>query len=563
MKKIISSLVLLTCVLSVYSQAARDTVYIYETVTVYDTIVIRDTVRVSRLMNMPVVQPVIINGDIFVFPSEIILMPQENNPLQTSRSKKERFLSGRTSDANIISVSAATFSENDVIGTDNIKKNKNKTKEMKEIKKRKEVKEMKLNLLHYASVAILATHTYSGVSAQETAPAADEEPLPVMPVQFTVAYPITTMGAKTKDYCFNASFNLFSGMVGAVSGIEFGCFVNHAERDVTGVQFAGIGNSARHVTGVQFATVYNVSSSAKGAQLSGIANISENMNGIQYSGIANINKNVRGIQFAGIANLSETVEYGVQFAGIANVSREVKGIQFAGISNVSESVTGLQFGGIGNVSREVTGTQFAGIYNRTDTLRGFQFAGIINITDTIEKGASMALVNIVRRGGYRAWELSFADYMTVGLSFKMGTQKLYTIYSVGAALMKDKLWVAGIGFGNRTALSARIDFQPEIIGYQYFPNDFKNVINFNSTHLKLGFVFRMTDRLGVVVAPSIYWFNAEDKDESGDYYKVSPFKPFYTEKIKEQHFQVENEKFRIPPYITGIGAGVSVGLIWR
>jgi len=268
------------------------------------------------------------------------------------------------------------------------------------------------------------------------------------------------------------------------------------------------------------------------------------------------------MQFGGIANLSESVDYGVQFGGIANVSRNVNGIQFGGIANVTENVNGIQFGGIGNVSREVTGVQLGGIFNRTETLRGVQFAGIVNITDTIESGVSIALINIVRKGFYRAWELSFADYMNAGVSFKMGTQKFYTIFSAGANFMEDNLWVTGVGFGNRTTLSSRIDFQPEIVGYHYFPSDFRNIMYTYSTHLKLGFVFKLNDRLGVVVAPSFYHSHA-NMDKDGAYYKISPIAPFYEKHREERYFKVGGKEFRTPSHVDGFGVGLSVGLILR
>ena len=517
MKRIIPTITLWICFLSASAStnltvlpsytsytSFKDTIYIYETVIVYDTIFISDTIRIKKTPETPFIQPKDIDFTFFSQP-------------------------------------AATFSENYIIYDENSKKSNEQVKS-------KEIKEMKLNILNYASAAILAAQTLTGLLfAQETTPAKDEEPLPLMPVQFTLAYPLTSMGAQTKDYRFHVSANLFSGMVGAVSGIEVGCIVNHVERDVTGAQFAGIGNSAHEIKGVQYGGIFNTSST---------------VTGVQFGGIANMAKNVKGIQYGGIANLSESIDYGLQFGGIANVSQTVNGIQFGGIANTAESVTGIQFGGIGNVSREVNGMQFAGIFNRTETLRGFQFAGIVNITDTIEKGASFALINIVRKGFYRAWELSFADYMNAGVSFKMGTQKFYTIFSAGANFLEYQLWVSGIGFGNRTALSPRIDFQPEIVGYQYFPNDFRNIQNTSFTHLKLGFVFKVNNRLGVVVAPSIYQFYARD-DENGDYYRISPIAPFYEKHRAERYQKIGGEEFRIPSHVYGFGAGVSVGLLFH
>ena len=534
MRKIILTIVLWLCFISAYGQVAvPDTIYIYETVTVYDTIVIRDTVRIKRLTDMPRISP------------KNIELVHENNKIPTIESA----LNAQTPDSNISLPPAATFSENSIIYKNDVKKSNHQ----------KEIKEMKLNILNYTSAAILTVHAFSGISAQEIN---REEPLPTMPVQLTVAYPITTMGERTKDYCFNASFNLFYGTVGAINGIEYGIFMNNVEREMRGAQFAGIGNRTREVNGVQSADIFNMASTVKGAQFGGIANMTQDVNGVQFGGIANLTGNIKGVQFGGIANLSEDVDRGVQFAGITNISRNVNGVQFGGIANVAENVEGTQFAGIGNVSRKVTGSQFAGIFNRTETLRGFQLAGIVNVTDTIESGISMALINIVKKGFYRAWELSFADYQNVGVSFKMGTQKFYTIFTAGANFMEDQLWVAGLGFGNRTALGHRVDFQPEIVSYNYFPNNFKHVRSTWSNHLKLGFVFNLNDRLGLVVAPGIYYFYAED-DENGAYYRTSSIAPFYKKHKEERQHEIVGEKFSIPSHFWGFGAGISVGLVLK
>ena len=518
MKKIILNIVLLLCFMSAHGQTAvPDTVYIYETVTVYDTIVIRDTVRVRKATDMHVLQP---KGIDTIISS---LQPE-----------------------NIFPLFPATFSENDIILHEN---NKNHHQ--------KNVNTMKLNIASKLSAVILTAQSMAGISAQETKPA----DMTTFPIQMSIVYPMTTQGDKTVNYRYNLSFNLFAGKTGAVTGVEFGTLFNHVERDVRGVQFGGLANRTHELTGVQFGGLGNAAGTVNGIQFGGLGNISEDVTGVQFGGIANITERANGVQFGGIANICKEAA-GLQFAGIANLSEHTKGIQFGGIVNVTEKSEGVQFGGIGNVSKEVTGMQFGGIFNRTGTLRGVQFGGIVNITDTIEKGASIALINIVKKGYYRAWELSFADYRNVGVSFKMGTQKFYTILTAGANFVEDKLWIYGFGFGNRTALGPRVDFQPEITGYQYLPGNFKNIRNTTSNHLKLGFVFRLNDRLGLVVAPSVYYFYAEN-NENGEYYRISPVAPFYKKNVAESSHEVGDTGFRIPSHVFGFGAGISVGLVLK
>lgn len=471
-----------------------DTVFVYETVIVYDTLVIHDTIRINKARDA---------------------RQQIENP-----DSLNHFFEQQT----------ATFSENDIISHEN--KNQKRSKDM--------IRSMKK--LSFSAL-IVAAQSMVGLSAQEPETTGE---LKSFPIQMSVVYPMTTQGDQTINYCYNFSFNLFSGRVGAVTGLEFGSIFNRVEKNVKGVQLGGLANMTHDVTGLQFGGLGNASKKVNGVQLGGLANISGDVTGLQFGGLANISENTKGIQLSGLANITRDVT-GFQFGGLVNLSEHNKGIQLGGITNVTGESKGFQFAGVANVSNEVSGASFGGVFNRTGKLRGFQF-GIVNVTDTIEKGVSLAIINIVKKGFYDEWVLSFADYANVSLSYKMGIQRFYTIYSIGANFIEDKLWVVGIGFGNRTALGKRIDFQPEIISYNYYPEDFKNVRSTWATHLKIGFVYKLNEKLGILVAPSIYQLST-DLDSELNYYKVSSIKPFSSSTSGKSR----NE----------YGVGISVGLILR
>jgi hypothetical protein len=176
----------------------------------------------------------------------------------------------------------------------------------------------------------------------------------------------------------------------------------------------------------------------------------------------------------------------------------------------------------------MTGLQISGYNHTRRTFRGIQI-GVVSINDTIEKGASLSLVNIVKKGFYREFELSFSDYVNFSLSYKMGVQKFYTIYTAGVNLIEDNLWVVGIGFGNRTSIGNRIDFQPELICSNYFPTNFENIQNIFATRLKFGFVYRLNEKYGLSLAPSVYVMNAKkDSNPNSEFYKISPIGALYT-----------------------------------
>ena len=387
---------------------------------------------------------------------------------------------------------------------------------------------MKSNLANFLSVTILSILSITNISAQETKPSGG---MRTFPMQFSIFYPISTQGYQTVDYSYNFSLNLLYGKVGGVKGLEISGLFGSAKGDVTGVQIAGLGNASNNV---------------KGIQVGGIGNASDNVTGIQIAGIGNATDDVTGIQIAGLGNAADDVK-GIQIAGIGNAADDVKGIQIGGIGNAADNVTGIQIAGIGNAADNITGLQISGVLNRAKVLKGLQI-GLVSINDTIESGISLSIFNIVKKGFYDEWSLTFADYQNVGLSYKMGIQRFYTIFTAGANFLEDKLWVFGIGFGNRTVINRRFDFQPEIISYQYFPDDFKNVQTVSANHLKLGLVYKLNDRLGITVAPSVYHLY-NDYSKHQDYSKISPLSPFYKHENTNR--------------LHSIGAGISAGLILR
>jgi len=186
------------------------------------------------------------------------------------------------------------------------------------------------------------------------------------------------------------------------------------------------------------------------------------------------------------------------------------------------------------------------MFNRTVALRGLQI-GLISINDTIESGGSLSLVNIVRRGFYRSWEVSVADYSNLAVTYRMGTRTLYTIYTVGANFIEDNLWNIGIGFGHRRAINTNLDFRPEIVTYNYYTMDFRNIQPTFSHHLKFGFVYNASENFGISLAPSVFVMNSL-RNSDMEHYRVSPIAPFHTR--ERNNWQ------------TAFGVGVSLGVVF-
>jgi len=303
------------------------------------------------------------------------------------------------------------------------------------------------------------------------------------PLQVSFVYPIGSHGMQSVNYSYDFSLNILTGNTGSIEGFEVGGLLNMNRGDVSGFQVGGLANI----------TQGNVS----GFQVGGLFSLGDNLDGMQVSGIFGKCAESDGLQVSGILNYSTSARSSI-----------------AGISNIN---TGRQ-----------KGIQIGGIYNQTKELDGLQI-GLINKSDTIGRGLSIGLINLVAKGQYDEWALSFADYMNLGISYKLGLKHFYSIYTIGVNLMENKLWVAGLGFGHLHEVNPKFDIQPELLLYTYFPTDFKGRIRETYiTHFKLGLVRNLNQSLAISFAPSVYIGWKSNRDIYDQYgYEQSPIGPLF------------------------------------
>lgn len=124
---------------------------------------------------------------------------------------------------------------------------------------------------------------------------------------------------------------------------------------------------------------------------------------------------------------------------------------------------GLQLAGLLNIGGDVRGVQLSALINVARSLRGVQI-GLVNYIEDGEKGVSVGLVNIARRGGKYEFEFSFSDAVNTMLSFRLGTDRFYTIFSGGCNYLFSAVeYAVGLGFGTsidwKGAWSSQIEVQ--------------------------------------------------------------------------------------------------------
>ncbi len=353
---------------------------------------------------------------------------------------------------------------------------------------------------------ILALSLSTFVAAAQTG-----DSLTTRPVQVTFFYPIGTNGIESPDYNNHFSFNILSGLNGGMNGVEIGSISNINTGDVNGFQIAGITN-------------VNMKS-ANGVIISGITNIiKDSSQSICVAGISNVVGGTSlntGVQIAGISNVNNSNFIGGQISGIATINNgDLQGIQAAGISNVNNGdLSGVQVSGISNiVNGDVSGCQ-VGLINRSKNVKGFQF-GLVNVANEFEHGVPLGLISFVKNG-YHAFEISTSDVIYVNLNFKMGVDKLYTIYKIGYTMNQDNKYITyGLGLGSKIELTDRfslsIDGSSNHIVKTGFTSNFDLLCKAD-----MAFRFKMNEYFSLFAGPSFNIYLSEhDLDSESTALKV-------------------------------------------
>ena len=264
----------------------------------------------------------------------------------------------------------------------------------------------------------------------------EEENYSIKPFQITLFPPISTNGPDYRHFVNGISVNLLWGESAGLRGVEFGGIANIEHDFMTGVQMAGVANLVHHdVKGLQFAHFANITGGAVlGGQFSGFMNISGDLTGAASAGFMNINHQVKGFQGAGFMNIANGIT-GVQSSGFMNIADEVKGAQLSGFMNIAGEVKGTQL-------------------------------GFINIADSYDAGVPLGFINIIKKG-YHAFEVSGSEIWDFNFGYRMGVNRLYTQFMVGAQWDRhDSFWGFGFGLGTRFDITRYFSGSVDLMSYQ-------------------------------------------------------------------------------------------------
>lgn len=392
-----------------------------------------------------------------------------------------------------------------------------------------------------------------------------------MPFQFTlITPPLSTNGVDFHKTVNDVSINTFLGVSAGTESLEVGGFTNVNLYYNKGVQVAGFAN----INGIH-GDSRNYKSS--GVQAAGFGIINGNsFTGLQASGFGTINKEFSGVQATGFVNLNYEAEKAIEAAGFANINYKVKDVfqaagfanvvlkgesktQVAGFANIASEIKGVQAAGFANVATDVDGVQASGFINVARNIKGIQLAGFINICDSID-GVPISFISFVRKNGYRSFEFSTSEWAPMQVTYRMGVDKFYNIYTLSKLPKSWDGYAFGFGFGHRINLSNNSILGLEVTNHQAFTfsgvNRWSNTYN-NNQLLQFKPVFNKCLGNGICMnfGPTLN-YSYSFKNYNGTLPSAGSIQPFW--KIKRTTSS-DNYQSRSKVWV-GFTAGISMNI---
>ena len=238
--------------------------------------------------------------------------------------------------------------------------------------------------------------------------------------------------------------------------------------------------------------------------LIGLINVAKgNENTLELGLLNNTQKDFKGVQ-ASLVNGNAGNVNGAQL-GLLNFAQITNGIQ-TGLVNISrkEVHSGLQLGLLNMVLKNTTSNNICGVQlglvNFGKKVKGVQ-VGLINIADSVN-GLPIGVFSIVKKGGYKAVEVSVNELYPVNLTFKIGVPKLYSFVQGGYNSNYSEKFGLGFGFGSLASMGNKFYFNPEIGILS--PISTKGSL---TTSFAANFRYNLSSNLQLAVGPSVVWLN--------------------------------------------------------
>ncbi|MBX3163687.1 MAG: hypothetical protein KF900_04355 [Bacteroidetes bacterium] len=285
-------------------------------------------------------------------------------------------------------------------------------------------------------------------------------------------------------------------------------FVNTNLKNFSGLQMSFVNTTLGAEKGAQMGFVNTVLKDFEGLQMSFVNTTFGNQKGIQMGFVNTVLKDFEGLQM-GFVNTTFGNQKGARMGFVNTNLKNFKGLQMAFVNTVIDSLKGAQFGFVNTSVKQAEGFQMSFVNLAVKGIQGIQI-GFVNIADSISKGIPFGFISYVRKGGYRAVEISASELYPVNLAFKIGIPKFYTFikgaYNSQYQSAETSPFGLGMGLGSLIPLGKKLYLNPEIENITAFINEKSSSAVAFAPYVR----YKLNKKFQVAFAPSIVWANSSE-----------------------------------------------------
>ena len=252
---------------------------------------------------------------------------------------------------------------------------------------------------------------------------------------------------------------------------------------------------------VAYTLFYNVVPDQFNFPLIGFVNVAKgNHNGLQLGFVNTTLKDFKGLK-TGFVNTTLGNSSGAGIGFVNTTLGDSSVVQMGFVNTTIGICSGLQLGFVNTTIKNTKGLQLGFVNTAVKGIKGSQI-GFINIADTISNGIPVGFLSIVKKGGYRAVEISINELYPFNMAFKIGVQQFYTFIQGSYNYNYSKPFTLGFGCGSLIPFGKKFYFNPEAGSIASFINN-----ESNTATLAANIRYSIIPKLQVVAGLSAVWLN--------------------------------------------------------
>ncbi len=331
--------------------------------------------------------------------------------------------------------------------------------------------------------------------------------------------PLIGIVNKTTDSYSGLELGLLNSCSNNFKGSQLG-LTNSVANNMSGSQIGLMNATGNNTKGLRVGFLNAVGNSMIGVEIGFLNAIGNEYTGLNIGFLNAIGNEIDGLQ-VGFVNATGNKMHGIQVGFVNSTGNKVRGLQLGFMNSTGNKFRGVEAGFINNVGNDFSGLQL-GFINKVHKMSGLQF-GFLNIIDEVENGVPVGFLTFVKKNGYQSVEVGVSDMFPVNISYKTGTKNFYTSIIASYGFNNENSFAFGFGLGTMLPLSARFDFNPELISLIIPSNSWEQLYSF-----KFNAVYQISNHFGLYAGPSLTWNHSYNDDNF-----QNPFLSFYSTDLNQ------------------------------